>query len=72
MDTQFKTSSYQRKANQNYLQRIKSDPVAHEEYKKRLKENQRKYYQKNKEKILAKKRAEREAHKAQSSSEESD
>ena len=66
----FKTSSYQRKANKNYLERIKADPKAHEEYKNRLKENQKKYYQRNREKILARKQAERDALK--SSSEESE
>lgn len=70
MESQFKTSSYQRRANRNYLERIKADPIAHEEYKQRLKENQKKYYQKNREKILARKQAERDAIKAQSSSEE--
>ena len=66
----FKTSSYQRKANKNYLERIKADPKAYEEYKNRLKENQKKYYQKNREKILARKQAERDALK--SSSEDSE
>jgi hypothetical protein len=72
MDTQFKTSSYQRRANKNYLERIKSNPEAYEQYKQRLKENQKKYYQKNKEKILARKQAERDALKGKSSGEESE
>jgi len=62
---QFKTSSYQRRANKNYLERIKADPEGHEKYKQRLKENQKKYYQKNREKILARKQAERDALKEQ-------
>lgn len=68
----FKTSSYQRRANQTYLQRIKANPEAHEVYKQKLKENQKKYYQRNREKILARKQAERDAIKSKSSSEESD
>tara|TARA_Y100000114_G_scaffold138331_1_gene141226 strand:+ start:3183 stop:3389 length:207 start_codon:yes stop_codon:yes gene_type:complete len=66
-EPQFKTSSYQRKAYKDYIARKKDDPI----FKEKLRENQKKYYQKNKEKILARKKAQREANKA-SSSEESD
>ena len=67
----YKTSTYQRRANKNYLERIKADPESYKQYKERLKENQKKYYQKNKEKILAKKQAERDAIKSSSEGEES-
>lgn len=58
MDTieTFKTPNYQRKAYKSYLERKKQDPEKYEEFKQKLKENQKKYYQKNREKILAKKK----------------
>lgn len=62
-NTEFKTSSYQRKAYKDYIARKKDDPV----FKEKMRDHQKKYYQKNKEKILAKKKAQREALKAPSS-----
>jgi len=66
-ETQFKTSSYQRKAYKAYIARKKDDP----EFREKMRQNQKKYYEKNREKILARKKAEREANKA-SSSDDSD
>lgn len=49
----FLTPSYQRKAYKAYYDRKKTDP----EFMARMKESSRNYYQKNREKILAKRRA---------------
>jgi len=48
--TNFKTSSYQRKAYRAYLDRNKDN----EEFKENRRQKQREYYQRNKEKILEK------------------
>jgi len=66
----FKTPSYQRKAYNTYLQRTKQDTEKYDVFKQKLKDNQRKYYLKNREKILAKKAAEREAKRNSSSEDE--
>ena len=50
------TSTYQRRAYKNYLERKKQDPEAWNEFQQKLKANQKAYYQKNKEKILARKK----------------
>lgn len=68
--TNFKTPSYQRKAYKNYLERKKEDQEKYIDFKEKMKINQRKYYLKNREKILAKKAAEREAKRNSSSEDE--
>lgn len=55
----YKTSKYQRKANLVYMENIKNDPVKYAEYIEKRKANQNAYYQRNKEKILAKMKAKR-------------
>ncbi len=70
MELNFKTPSYQRKAYKTYINRKKEDEEKYNEFKEKLKANQRKYYLKNREKILAKKAAEREAKRNSSSEDE--
>ena len=50
MEINYKTTTYQRKAYEAYLERNKNN----EEFISKRKEAQRKYYQKNREKILKK------------------
>jgi hypothetical protein len=50
----FKTSPYQRRANLKYMEKIKEDPERHAAFIKDRRQFQNNYYQKNKEKILAK------------------
>lgn len=66
----FKTPSYQRKAYNAYIQRKKEDSEKYEEFKEKLKASQKKYYLKNKQKILEKKASEREARKKNSNTSE--
>lgn len=68
--TDYKTSEYQRKAYQSYVNRLKEDEEKYKEFKQKLKESQKKYYLKNREKILAKYASEREAQKKTSQNEE--
>ena len=56
MEETLSTSTYQRRAYKNYLERKKQDPEAWQEFQTKLKANQKSYYQKNKEKILARKK----------------
>ncbi len=56
MEKTLSTSTYQRRAYKNYLERKKQDPEAWQEFQTKLKANQKSYYQKNKEKILARKK----------------
>tara|TARA_Y100000385_G_C13051196_1_gene619842 strand:+ start:1528 stop:1743 length:216 start_codon:yes stop_codon:yes gene_type:complete len=51
-----KTSSYQRKAYKDYLVRKKNNPDEWQEFQTKLKASQKSYYQRNKEKILARKK----------------
>ncbi len=70
MESNFKTPSYQRKAYNTYIQRKKEDAEKYNDFKEKLKANQRKYYLKNRDKILAKKAAEREAKRNSSNEDE--
>jgi len=67
MEKEFKTPSYQRKAYKAYIDRNKDN----EEFKERLRKQQREYYHRNKDKILAKKKIKNDAKKKEKESEES-
>lgn len=57
----FKTSEYQRRANNNYVKR-KTDPECEKydpDFKQKMRDNAKRYYDKNKTKILEKLQAQR-------------
>ena len=67
MEKEFKTPSYQRKAYKAYIDRNKDN----EEFKERLRKQQREYYHRNKDKILARLKKKNDAKKKEKESEES-
>lgn len=60
-EKKFLTPSYQRKAYKAYYERKRQDP----EFRERLRQQQKDYYQRNKEMILARKQAKRDKIKAE-------
>jgi hypothetical protein len=64
---EFKTPIYQRKAYKAYIDRNKDN----EEFKEKLRKQQREYYHRNRDKILAKKKIKNDAKKKEKESEES-
>ena len=67
-DKVFKTPSYQRKAYKAYIDRNKDN----EEFKERLRKQQREYYHRNKDKILARLKKKNDAKKKEKESDDND
>lgn len=60
-EKKFLTPSYQRKAYKDYYKRKREEP----EFREKLRQQQREYYQRNKDMILARKQAKRDKIKAE-------